>query len=330
MNFKIGLMFRCTVPPQELKSFAQQTERIGFDQLWLVEDCFFSGGIATVSTALAVTDSLTVGLGIIPAMGRNVAMCALELSALANMYPHRFIAGIGHGVGAWMKQIGAFPPSQLRALEEVTVAVRSLLAGQKITMHGQSVNLHEVQLVFPPQTIPPLVLGVRGQKSLMLAGAVADGAILAEIHTHDYVLWAREQIENGRTQAQRHDPYELVVYNFCSVHEDKNIAIERLRPIVADFIAGGELYSALDQLGISNEVRTILAEGGASALSQSMPNTWIEALTWVGNVEECAQSIRKTLESGATSIVLVPPPSYELEAITMYQPLLDSLKRDLL
>lgn len=328
MNFKIGLMFRCTLPPQTLKSFAIQTEQVGFDQLWLVEDCFFSGGIATVSTALAVTDSLNVGLGIIPAMGRNVAMCALEFSALANMYPQRFIGGIGHGVGAWMKQIGAFPPSQLRALEEVTVAVRSLLAGQTVTMHGQSVHLHEVKLVFPPQAIPPVVLGVRGQKSLTLAGAVADGAILAEIHTPDYVVWAREQIENGRTQARRADPYELVVYNFCSVHEDKKTAIERLRPIVADFIAGGELYTALDKLGISDEVRTILAQGGASALSQSMPDAWIEALTWVGDAESCANSIRKTLQAGATSIVLVPPPNHELEAIAMYQPLLDLLKHN--
>ncbi|MFZ4828497.1 MAG: LLM class flavin-dependent oxidoreductase [Phototrophicaceae bacterium] len=326
MNFTIGVMFRCTLPPQALKSFAQQTEQGGFDALWLVEDCFFSGGIATVSTALAVTDSLTIGLGIMPAVGRNVAMLALEISALANMYPNRFIAGIGHGVGAWMKQIGAFPPSQLKALEEVTVATRSLLSGEKVTMHGQTVNIDGVQLIFPPQIIPPLVLGVRGQKSLTIAGKVANGAILAEIHTVEYVAWARQQIEQGRTQAQREDPYELVVYNFCSIHENKQVAVDRLRPIVADFIAGGELYSALDTLGISEEVRTILAQGGATALSQSMPNEWIEALTWVGSVEECAQAIRKTVAAGATSIVLVPPPNYEQEALTLYQELLNLLR----
>ena len=38
-------MFRPERPPEELPEFARAAERDGFDELWLVEDCFLAGGL---------------------------------------------------------------------------------------------------------------------------------------------------------------------------------------------------------------------------------------------------------------------------------------------
>jgi 5,10-methylenetetrahydromethanopterin reductase len=52
-NFDLGTMFRCQNSPEELVRYVQKAENAGFDKVWIVEDCFFAGGIASVATALA-------------------------------------------------------------------------------------------------------------------------------------------------------------------------------------------------------------------------------------------------------------------------------------
>src|SRR6185436_17813142 len=131
-NFNLGVMFRREHAPETLPDFARRAEEAGFDELWVVEDCFYTSGIASAATALACTGSIGVGLGIMPAVVRNPVFAAMAIATLARIYPGRFLPGFGHGVAGWMRQIGAFPNSQLKALEEVVVTVRRLLAGDKV------------------------------------------------------------------------------------------------------------------------------------------------------------------------------------------------------
>jgi alkanesulfonate monooxygenase SsuD/methylene tetrahydromethanopterin reductase-like flavin-dependent oxidoreductase (luciferase family) len=188
---RVGAMCRCSLEPELLRSSAGGVEELGYDELWIVEDCFYAGGIASAATALAATERITVGLGILPAVLRNPAATAMELAALACLHPGRVVPGLGHGVAAWMRQVGALPPSQLAALGETISAVRALLAGQTVTAHGAHVHLDEVRLDHPPRSAPPVLAGVRGPRSLRLCGRLADGTILTELSSPGYVRWAR-------------------------------------------------------------------------------------------------------------------------------------------
>src|SRR5699024_5632118 len=123
---------------------------------------------------------ITVGIGISPAVGRNPAILAMEWATLANAFPGRFVGGIGHGVAVWMEQIGARPKSWLGSMRETTDAVRSILRGQDVSRDGTYVQLDQVKLDRRPAIVPDVLLGVRGEKSLRLAGACADGVVLAE------------------------------------------------------------------------------------------------------------------------------------------------------
>ena len=147
---KLGVVFTADRPPEELAAFATAAESAGLDELWLWEDCFLAGGIATSATALAATTRITVGLGVMPAVFRNPVAAAMEIATLARLHPGRFIAGLGHGVPAWMDQIGALPPKPVRALEETVVAIERLLAGERFSMAGDYVNLRDVCLAQPP------------------------------------------------------------------------------------------------------------------------------------------------------------------------------------
>ena len=54
--------------------------------MWLWEDCFAESGIATAAAALAWTERLTVGIGLLPVPLRNVALSAMENATLERLF----------------------------------------------------------------------------------------------------------------------------------------------------------------------------------------------------------------------------------------------------
>ncbi|MBE1471113.1 LLM class flavin-dependent oxidoreductase [Kibdelosporangium phytohabitans] len=66
------------------------------------EDCFLESGIATAATALALSDRLKVGVGLLPVPLRNVALATMEAATLYRLFPGRVLLGLGHGVQDWM------------------------------------------------------------------------------------------------------------------------------------------------------------------------------------------------------------------------------------
>src|SRR4051812_36993988 len=112
----LGVVFRPQLPPERLRSVAESAEAAGVAQLWLWEDSFFEGGIATASAALAWTSRLQVGVGLLPVPLRNPALAAMEIATVARMFPGRFLPGLGHGVLPWMAQAGAGGGSPRSAL----------------------------------------------------------------------------------------------------------------------------------------------------------------------------------------------------------------------
>jgi 5,10-methylenetetrahydromethanopterin reductase len=303
----LGFVVRPEHPPEDLASLARGVEGAGFDELWLWEDCFFAGGVAAAATALAATSRLRVGLGILPAPVRNPAFAAMEIAALERMHPGRVLPGIGHGVAAWMRQIGAKPESQLSLLEETVATVRSLLTGAEVRVEGRYVRLDGVRLDHPPDQPPPVSVGVRRARSLALAGRVADGTILSELSSVPYLRWARGQIAATR-------PHRLTVYAWCSLDRDAGAARSALRPVVAErLLAGGP---QVEELGIAAEVTAMAADGGLEAVTAGMPDAWIDSVALAGTPEECAAAIRSLGAAGADAVVLVPPtPDVAAEAL---------------
>jgi alkanesulfonate monooxygenase SsuD/methylene tetrahydromethanopterin reductase-like flavin-dependent oxidoreductase (luciferase family) len=196
-----GVVFRPQSPPEELRAAVEATEAArsaGVEQLWLWEDCFLEGGLTTAAAALAWSEHLVVGLGLMPVPLRNPALAAMEVATLVRTFPGRFVPVLGHGVQPWMRQVGAAVESPLTLLREHADAVRALLHGETVTVSGRYVSLDEVALDWPPATPPPLLLGARGPKSVALAGEVADGVLLDSVADAAAVRRAREAVGPDR------------------------------------------------------------------------------------------------------------------------------------
>lgn len=315
----LGIVFRPEQVPENLPAYARRAEEAGFDELWVWEDCFLAGGIASAAVALANTETITVGAGILPAVVRNPVFAAMEIATLARFYPGRFLPGFGHGVAGWMRQIGAFPKSQLAALEDVAVIVRAMLAGEQLTYEGKEVQLHDVALAHPPDPAPPVSLGVRGPKSLALSGRVSDGTILAEYAAPAYITWAREQIAKGQGEAGHDRPHRITVFVLASAGETTAEAQEAARPVMAAAIYPGYVDSQLVPLGILPEVEALREQSADSEeFAAAMPAAWIEQLAVAGTPADWDVAIDRFAAAGVDSVVLVPAPGKGIEELNAF------------
>jgi alkanesulfonate monooxygenase SsuD/methylene tetrahydromethanopterin reductase-like flavin-dependent oxidoreductase (luciferase family) len=304
----IGLMFWRDYPPELMLAYAPMVEESGFDDLWVVEDCFYNGGVSAAAVALAVTSRITVGIGILPAVVRNSAYAAMELATLARTFPGRLHVGLGHGATDWIRQVGAMPTSQMGALEEVTTAIRDLLHGREVSMHGGHVHLDKVLLNHPPRVVPPVSLGVTGPKSLALSGRIADGTILVE-------LTGPALVRHNLDVINAEGPHEITVFAYWSQDADGDVARDRLRPMIAERIAR-EGMRDLAAAGFADEAQRILDQGGSDLLAREMPDAWLDEITISGTPEQCLAAINRLGEAGTTRVVLVPPEDAEIPTLS--------------
>ncbi|HST49151.1 LLM class flavin-dependent oxidoreductase [Jatrophihabitans sp.] len=207
----LGVIFPPDLAPEQLRPVALAAEESGLAELWLWEDCFAESGIATAAAVLAWTERLRVGIGLLPVPLRNVALTAMELATLARLFPGRLVPGVGHGVLDWMGQVGARVSSPMTLLGEYATALRELLHGQTISTSGRYVSLADVGLAWPPHTVPPVLVGAVGPRTLELAGAVGDGVILTGETSIEELPEAVRRVHAGRA-AGPDTALEVVVF----------------------------------------------------------------------------------------------------------------------
>jgi alkanesulfonate monooxygenase SsuD/methylene tetrahydromethanopterin reductase-like flavin-dependent oxidoreductase (luciferase family) len=241
----LGVIFPPDLPPERLRSVAKAADTAGVEQLWVWEDCFFESGIATAAVALAETDRITVGIGLLPVPLRNVALTAMEIATLERLFPGRFVPGIGHGVLDWMGQVGAKAASPMTLLREYTAALRSLLHGERVTTDGRYVNLSDVALDWPPQPPPPLLVGAFRERTVALAGELSDGVILAGEVTPESARALLPHYSTAREEAGRDGTGQVVA--FVSVDGQPSAGDVAAR--IGEFLDAGTTHVILHSVG---------------------------------------------------------------------------------
>lgn len=262
----LGAVFRPQLAPERLRSVARLADEAGLEELWLWEDCFREGGISTAAAALAWTERIKVGVGLLPVPLRNVAITAMEAATLHRMFPGRPILAVGHGVQDWMGQVGARVEAPVTLLREHLDVLRALLRGERVTVEGRYVKLDDVALDWPPAEPVPIIAGVTGPRSLRLAGEAADGTLLTASTSPELVRRARQLIDEGRESSGRADaePHQVVVYLLAATGPD---AAARLR---AELDAEG--LGSVPDLGVAGDAGAVakavqrLADAGADTV----------------------------------------------------------------
>ncbi|MBF6329390.1 LLM class flavin-dependent oxidoreductase [Nocardia transvalensis] len=264
----LGVVFKPQNPPERLREVVRVADSAGLEELWLCEDCFAEGGISTAAAALAWSERVRIGVGVLPVPLRTVAVTAMEIATLERMFPGRVIWGVGHGNQQWMGQVGARVASPITLLREYLDALRGLLAGDRITVKGRYVQLDDVALDWPPVTAPTVVVGGFGPRTLRLAGEAADGVVTGT--TLGGMRQAIELTQEGRAARERSGDFSFMVQLVAATGPD--------------------------------------AADRAEAEVRKLGHAIHDGLCAVGDAQAIADTVAQWAQAGADTVILEPTP----------------------
>lgn len=317
MSQPVAIYLQDAHPIREGMEFARYAEQQGFSAVWQAESRLVREATVPMAAFASVTDTITIGSGVVDCWSRNPARLAATFSTLDDLAPGRVILGIGAWWDPLAQKVGINREKPLRVMREIVTVVRALLNNENVTFHGEYVHLDGVELDYVyqarrPKNVP-IYIGATGMQMMELTGEIADGAVLNYLVSPEYNIQALEALAKGAAKSGRTldqiDRPQLVV---CSVHEDRHTALDMARMMVTQYLgqqphimkASGVPQSLLDAVG---EVLTWPAtHEQVEAASRLVPDEIVQMLTASGTPAEARAKVRSYIDHGCTCPILYP------------------------
>jgi len=293
-------------PLSELINLAKSSEKNGFASAWIYEyyqDCSRDAFITAASIALAT--NLQVATNVINPYTRSPAIIAMNISTLDELSSGRMILGIGTSIPPAIENQGLKFQKPLVALRECVEIVRGLLRGETVTYEGKVHRLKEFKLDFKPlrPSIPVYLAAIR-EKSLRLAGQIADGVILSGASSKAYVKHALTQIRKGAREAGRElEDVDIACIIYLSAMKDEAKARQYVKEWVAQMLAypgiGEELidHSRFDRSFLET-IRTAWKERQPCSIEDAVTDDMAQEFAVTGSPEQCYERLEEYCEAG--------------------------------
>ena len=156
---------------------------------------------------LEFTDRIAIGSGVVNNWTRNVGLLAATFSTLDDLAPGRVLLGIGAWWDPLAQKVGITRRRPLLAMRETVETTRKLLAMERVTFHGEFVDVEDIEIDIvhgdrSPKDVP-IFIGATGMKMMELAGEIADGVVLNYLVSPAYNARAMEALAAGAARAGR-------------------------------------------------------------------------------------------------------------------------------
>ena len=194
--------------------------------------------------------------------------------------------------------------------------------GDNVSFEGKTISVNNVQIeVVPVRKHIPLYLGVTGPKALSLCGEIADGVMLNAFLPTNYVVRALGRIEEAAIRAGK-NPNEVDIAGalVVSVDEDSRLAKDRVRPLIALYLAMFPNIAQETELEdeLILETRQAFQIEGIDKAALKISDEIVNHLTVAGTPNECKNRIAAYREVGLQLPLLFPIEdciSYALETL---------------
>jgi alkanesulfonate monooxygenase SsuD/methylene tetrahydromethanopterin reductase-like flavin-dependent oxidoreductase (luciferase family) len=163
----------------EYVELAREAEGSGFDSIWLGDHMLYRDehgergpwDMWTQLAALAaVTERVTLGPLVACANFNRPGQLARMAASLSEISGGRFVLGIGSGWNeAEFRAFGIPFDKRVSRFEESFEVVRRLLAGERVTFHGEFVDVDDAVLLPEPRHRTTLMLGANGERMMSVA-----------------------------------------------------------------------------------------------------------------------------------------------------------------
>jgi len=317
MADRVALYLQDAHSLQDAIKYVQYAESNGFEAVWQAESRLVRDAVVPMAAFAATTSRIKIGSGVINNWTRNAAVIAATFLTLDDLAPDRIICGVGAWWDPLASKVGINRRKPLLAMRECVESVRSLLARERVTYHGEFVHLTDVELDVvhgrKEARNVPIYIGATGPKMMALTGEIADGVVLNYLVSPQYNDGAMSQLEIGAKKAGRPiddiDRPQLVV---CSVDHNREKALNASRKLVTQYLgqqphimkASGVKQELLDEIG---QVLTWPAtEEQIEEAMKLVPDDVVQMITASGTPDEVRAKVREYVAAGATCPILYP------------------------
>ena len=267
---KIGVTLdTCTefLPGAEVVSLVRHIEDLGFESVWLT-DTMGREPFVLASILLADTNRIRVGTAIASVYGRDAMAAQQTRRTLSEMYPDRFLMGMGvsNPMANEMRKAKTMPP-----VEKLSTYLGDMKSTSIMTAE--------------PETLAPVYVAAHGPKLQSIAAENADG-VLSWVMPAQHAKLTRERIGEG-PEISCHVPFIM------------NASAEQARQFAREYLS---VWLALPWYRKSWE-----AAGFSEAdLDAGGSDAFIDAVVGWGDTDAVLDHVDGYFRAGADRVILQP------------------------
>ena len=286
----------------------QWAEANGYQDAWFSDAG--SPDSLTMATALgAYIKGMRVGVAVTPVYTRAPSVLAATANVLGQVYPGRFVMGLGSSSETIMTRFNGIPLDKpLTRVKETAIIVRRMLTGERTDFDLETLSSNGYRQA-PMDSPPPLYLAALRPKMIEMAAEHGDGVV--------FNLWPTkalpkmmEHVRIGAARAGKNwEDMEIVNRKIVLVTDDKQAAYDSFRTGYAPYYANPVYNRFLAWSGYEEAARELL-EGWASRdrarTAAAFSEELINDIALIGSVEEVQEGIRADAAGGIHTHIISP------------------------
>lgn len=299
----------------KLGEYARLAESNGFHSIWFAESWGLDA-IALLSHIGALTRRVMLGTALVNIYSRTPAALAMAATTLSDLYPGRFILGLGTSTKAlvegWHGMRFEKPVSRLRDAVHI---VRELTAGKDVDYEGRVLSLRGYRMRVRPQSAPaPIYLAALGPEALRAVAETGDGWL-------PYLLPLRGLAESVATirshsakAGRSRDAVRIAPMVLTAVARDGDSARAAAREHIAFYMGamGPHYRGFVARFGFAAEVERIKMAWEAKQhgdARSAVTDEMLDQIAIAGTPEECRSRLADFRAAGADLPILFFPGS---------------------
>jgi probable F420-dependent oxidoreductase len=292
-----------------MRAQAVLADSLGYHSVWMAES-WGQDAIPVLADLAASTRRITVGTAVLNVFSRSPSLLAMTAVTMSELYPQRFILGLGTGTKALIEGWHGIPFDRpVSRLTDALRVVRAVLSGQTVEYSGTTVAISGYRLRVPTgQPSGQIYVAALGQRGLALAAREADGwlpYLMSRAALPDRAAVIRQlAADSGRDGGPVIAP--LIV---TCVNEDAAVARQQARRHIASYLGamGPHYREFVAGNGYGDQVATITDAwrgGDRAAATSAVTDAMVDDIAVSGAPADCALQLRAWRAAGADLPIL--------------------------